>query len=87
MHSLIDKILKETPERENTTLDKLINFFKKKSKDLTQVERAWLVYKWITHNIEYDFAGVNATNYDISAEATFKRGKSICSGYADYIKK
>ena len=81
-YSNIDKILKDSPIRTKSTLEKLIKYFKKNSKKLSLVERAWLVYKWITENIEYDFKGVNNENYDISEEATFKRGKSICSGYA-----
>ena len=87
LHSKIDKILKDAPKREETTLDELIEYFKKKSTDLSQVERAWLVFKWITNNIEYDFEGVNADTYDASEEATFNRGKSICSGYAGLYKK
>ena len=86
-HSKIDKILKETPKREKTTLEKLIHFFQKHSKKLSSVERAWLIYKWITLHIEYDFEGVGNKNYDISPEATFKRGKTICSGYAGLYKK
>ena len=86
-HSKIDKILNDCPIRTDTTLDKLIEYFKNNSKKLTLVERAWLVYKWVTENIEYDFEGVNAYSYDISEEATFSRGKSICSGYAGLYKK
>ena len=85
-HSKIDKILKDAPKREESTLDKLIEYFKKKSTDLSQVERAWLVFKWITNNIEYDFNGVNSDGYDTSEETTFNRGKSICSGYAGLFK-
>ncbi len=64
-----------------------MRYLQNNSKDVSEVERAWLVDKWITANIEYDFAGVNNPNYDISEEATFKRGKSICSGYAGLYKK
>ena len=83
----IDKILEEAPSRTETTLEKLIKYFKKKSKKLLEVEKSWIIYKWITMNIEYDFKGVNDKNYDISEEATFNRGKSICSGYANLFKK
>ena len=86
-YSKIDKILRDSPIRTKTTLEKLIKYFQKNAKKLSLVERAWLVYKWITENIEYDFKGVNNENYDISEEATFKRGKSICSGYAGLYKK
>ena len=86
-YSKIDKIINDSPKRAKTTLEKLIKYFIKNSKNLSLVERAWLIYKWITLNIEYDFEGVNSYNYDISEEATFKRGKSICSGYAGLYKK
>ena len=46
-----------------------------------------MIYKWITLNFEYDFEGVNNKNYDITEEATFKRGKTICSGYSKLYKK
>ena len=83
----IDKILEEAPLMTETTLDKLIKYFKKKSKKLLEVEKSWLIYKFISTNIEYDFSGVNDKNYDISEEATFNRGKTICSGYSNLFKK
>ena len=86
-YSKIDKIIEKTPDRAGTTLENLIKYFQKKSKKLSEVEKAWLIYKWITLNIEYDFAGVNNKNYDISEEATLKRGKTICSGYSNLYKK
>ena len=85
-HPKIDKILKDAPKREKTTLEKLKEYLKKNSTNLSLVEKAWLDYKWVAENIEYDFAGVNDYNYDISPEATFNRGKSICSGYAGLYK-
>lgn len=85
-YSEVDKILGEAPLRTKTTLDKLIKYFKKNSKNLSELEKAWLIYKWITLNIDYDFAGVKDKNYDISEEATFSRGKTICSGYSKLYK-
>ena len=85
-HPKIDKILKDAPNRSKTTLQKLKEYLKKNSKNLSLVEKAWLDFKWVAQNIEYDFAGVNDYNYDISPEATFNRGKSICSGYAGLYK-
>ena len=60
---------------------------RKHIKKLSLIERAWLIYKWITENIEYDLEGLNAYSYDISEEATIKRGKTISSGYAKLYKK
>ena len=86
-YSQIDKIINQSPEREDTTLTKLIKYFQTKSQKLSEVEKSWLIYKWITLNIEYDFAGVNDKKYDVSEEATFNRGKSICEGYANLFNK
>ena len=86
-HSKIDQILSETPSRIETTLENLINYFKKKSRKLTEIERAWLIYKWVTENIKYDLEGINAYSYDTSEEATFIRGKSISKGYVSLYKK
>ena len=83
-HKKIDQIIYSISA---SSLDQLIAYFKNNSKKLSDVEKAWLVYKWETLNIEYDFAGVNDKNYDIEPEATFKRGKSICSGYSKLYKK
>ena len=86
-HSKIDKILSSTPLRTKTTLEGMINYFKDNSKKLTEIERAWLIYKWVTETIDYDCEGINAYSYDISQEATYSRGKSISSGYAALYKK
>ena len=83
----IDKIINQAPEREETSLAQLIKYFQKNSNNLSEVEKAYLIYKWIALNIEYDFAGVNDKNYDTSEEATFNRGKSICAGYSNLFKK
>ena len=85
-HPKIDKIIKDAPKRSKTTLQKLKEYLKKNSTNLSLVEKAWLDFKWVAQNIEYDFAGVNDYNYDITPEATFNRGMSICSGYAGLYK-
>ena len=86
-YSNVDQIINSVPLRIHSTLEQLINFFLKKSKKLSETEKAWLIYKWIATNIEYDFSGINNKNYDVSEEATFNRGKSICEGYAKLFKK
>ena len=86
-YSKIDEIIKQTPERAETSLAQLIKYFQKKLQNLSEVEKAFLIYKWIALNIEYDFTGVKDKNYDISAEATFNRRKSISEGYSNLFKK
>ena len=86
-YSKLDEIINETPEREKTSLAQLIKYFKKKSNNLSKIEKAYIIYKWITLNIDYDLAGVNDKNYDVSAETTFNKGKSISEGYSNLFKK
>ena len=47
----IDSIINESPEKEKTSLSQLIKYFQKKSKNLSEIEKAYLIYKWITLNI------------------------------------
>jgi hypothetical protein len=46
-------------------------------------ERAWLVYMFVTHNIEYDAEGFRTGKFGSQdAESVLKNGKSVCAGYA-----
>ena len=50
----------------------------------SQIKRAWLVYVWMTENIQYD-AYVYQTGLfgELTAESTLKDGKSICEGFSN----
>ena len=63
------------------SLDELKSFLLK-SPAKSDIEKAWCVYLWITHNIDYNFNGYlngNYGNQDINS--VFKTGLSVCSGY------
>lgn len=48
----------------------------------SDIEKAWSVFFWIAHNIDYDFTiSTNMRNQD--AKSTFKNGKAISSGYSN----
>ena len=49
---------------------------------LNQGESAYLVYKWLTKNIEYDCYVLNHGNIDHTELGTYNKGKGICSGYS-----
>ena len=99
----IDKILQNTPKREETTLELLLNYFKTNSNNLSQIEKAWLLYKWTALNIEYDHIGcengsaghfhkitigsITAELYDKTEEEIFKAGKGVCLDYSRLFKK
>lgn len=48
------------------------------------MEKAWLVFLWVTDNIAYDIEGYKSGNYARSdVESVFKSGLSVCQGYAE----
>jgi transglutaminase/protease-like cytokinesis protein 3 len=49
----------------------------------TDTEKAWTIFLWITHNIDYDFSG-RIGNQD--ADNVFKTGLSVSSEYARLSK-
>jgi transglutaminase/protease-like cytokinesis protein 3 len=57
----------------------------------TDLEKARLIYTWITHNIAYDSAALFALKSgvypDVRVENVLNRRKTICSGYANLYQK
>ncbi len=54
----------------------------------TDLEKARLIYAWITHHIAYDWAGYLSNNYgDVSAQAVLMSRKGVCSGYANLYRE
>ena len=99
----LDKILENAPKREESTLESLLNYFKTNTNNLSEVEKAWLLYKWLAINIEYNYEGrdngtagrswkvttgsVTTTYYDYTEEDIFKAGKGVCADYSRLFKK
>ncbi|MCF0126148.1 MAG: hypothetical protein HUJ68_10425 [Clostridia bacterium] len=54
--------------------------------NLTEIERCWLIYRWVTENISYDFKSLRDGTRDCTIEGTYSKGKSVCSGYAALYK-
>ena len=78
----VEMILDKAPKRAQTTLADFNNFLKKNTSDFNEVETAWLAFRWMSCNIEYDIGGyLSNKKVDTSAEGTFKSGKTVCSGY------
>ncbi len=59
------------------------------TKDLsTDWEKAWVIFRWISENIDYDVAAYNAGRfYDTACSVTLKRGKAVCGGYASLLEE
>ena len=80
-------LVSSLPMRTKTNLTSLKNTMQSKTKDLSEKEKSYVVFKWECDNIDYDvesyFAGRNA---DCTPEGVFKNGKTVCSGYSRLFK-
>ena len=53
-----------------------------------KIEKAWLVYVWITDNIEYNLDGYVKGDYgENDATNVLKNGKSVCAGYSNLFEE
>lgn len=81
----IEKIMEVIPKREKLTMSVLEQYLKSCAEQakLNEVEKAYLVYYWVAHNIDYDFNSFfKNKNTDTSADAVLKTGQSVCGGYS-----
>jgi hypothetical protein len=54
----------------------------------TDWEKAWVIFRWISENIDYDVAAYNAGRfYDTACSVSLKRGKAVCGGYARLLEE
>ena len=53
---------------------------------LNQAELAYLVYKWLLENIEYDCYGLNHNIEDFDEHNSYNNGKGVCSGYSQIFE-
>ena len=85
----VDFIIKNLPKRENTSLEQMYKeMLKAKTKHkLNEAESAYLVYKWIAKNIDYDcynhFHGGKLVHDD---KSTYSSGVGVCSGFSLLFK-
>ncbi|CAF3005667.1 unnamed protein product [Rotaria sp. Silwood2] len=69
------------------SLQQLTQFIKDISKGKSIVDRHWIIFYWITFNIEYDAVSYFAKDYkDQTAEGVFQTRKGVCAGYANLYK-
>jgi transglutaminase/protease-like cytokinesis protein 3 len=53
----------------------------------TDFEKAWIVYFWICHNIEYDVSAFKQVkNFDIKPRSVFLQHKTVSAGYSSLFK-
>lgn len=65
----------------------LIEYLSKCSHALNDLEKAWLVYVWIAHNIDYDLESyLENIYYECNNEWVLKSGLAMCKGYTSLFK-
>lgn len=51
------------------------------------IEKAWLIFVWITDNIDYDGEAYRTGNYGKSdPDSVLKSGRAVCGGYATFYE-
>ncbi|CAF0907576.1 unnamed protein product [Rotaria sp. Silwood1] len=69
------------------SLQQLTHFIKELSNGKSIIDRHWIIFYWITFNIEYDTVAYFAKDYkDQTAEGVFRTRKGVCAGYANLYK-
>ena len=81
---IVDEALGSLPKRTDVDLDGMYSAMKfaQSSYSLNEEESAYLVYKWIGTNIEYDCYGLNHGGTDFRGVVAYNKGKGVCSGYS-----
>ena len=81
----IEKIIEAIPPRHKLTMSTLQQYIKSFADQtkLSDVEKAYLVYYWVAHNIDYDFKSFSkGKSINTSPDAVLKTGQSVCGGYS-----
>jgi transglutaminase/protease-like cytokinesis protein 3 len=69
------------------SLQQLVGIIKSFSKGKSFIDRHWMIFYWITSNIQYDTVAYFSKDYkDQSAEGVFRTRKGVCAGYANLYK-
>ena len=79
----LKKIVLLAPKKDNSELSDLINYLKENTNNLNIIEKAYIVFYWMSENIIYDMKILKSeNNKDNTPEGIYKYGKSVCSGYS-----
>ncbi|MGE0088531.1 MAG: transglutaminase domain-containing protein [Bacteroidales bacterium] len=78
----IDNYARKCPESIKNDLTALVEYLQKGAK--TDIEKARVIYVWITDNINYDQEAFNTgKNGDYSAEGVLESKNAICEGFSN----
>ncbi len=77
----IDQYALNCPKNVEDSIKSLASYLQKPAK--TDLEKARVIYIWITKNINYDDSAYNSKSYgDNSAIVVLKRRKAVCEGFS-----
>ena len=83
----VDQALKSLPSRTTLTKEKMIDRMvsAKNRFSLSQVETAYMIYKWEAQNIAYDCYTYyhDYSHIDYTVDGTYNKGKGVCAGYSN----
>ena len=84
--NLVDQALSVLPKRAYTSkADMLTAMLNAKNQfSLSQVESAYMIYKWEYQNMQYDCYNFNRdhSKIDYTEDGTYNKGKGVCDGFA-----
>ncbi len=81
----LDNYALKVPSTYSSDMQLLVNYLIMPTS--TDVEKARVIFRWITHNVTYDDHGYNTGNYsDVSAEGVFKYRRAVCEGFSELFK-
>ena len=82
--SNVNKALSGLPGRTTVTEENMCTAMKKAQEkySLNQAESAYLVYKWLLENIQYDCYGFYHGTIDYDEHNTYNKGKGVCHAYS-----
>jgi hypothetical protein len=83
---IISKALKNLPARTSVSKDEMKYQMKltKNKFELSQVETAYMIYRWEAENIAYDCYNYyhDSRNLDYSEDGAYTKGKGVCNSYS-----
>ena len=82
----LKKIVSACPKRTSISLNNFREHLKKVTNNLTEEEKAYILFYWMSQNIKYDLKGYFSGDTHVEPEETYNRGSSVCSGYSRLFK-
>ncbi len=83
----LEAIVGGAPDRQTASLVELCAYFREKTEKLSDEEKAWIIFRWLSVNISYDVETFLSGIYgDVEPEDVFHSGIGICSGYSCLYK-